>query len=134
MKTIHEFIATHGITADFANADRNPHMDHPDPYARHYYVTLRIPARKEIFELPFTVGSSWKREPTIADVLNCLASDASVFDMEPDFENWAESYGFDPDSRKTEATYTAIKRQSDSLCFFLGDAAYHDLLSETERL
>lgn len=42
--------------------------------------------------------------PPLVDVLACLVMDADVLNYST-FEEWAESLGYDPDSRKAEATY-----------------------------
>lgn len=44
--------------------------------------------------------------PVFADVLHSLASDSDVIDC-GGFEEWAENYGMDTDSRKAEASYRA---------------------------
>lgn len=44
--------------------------------------------------------------PNLADVLYSLASDYDVLDA-GSYEEWASNYGYDPDSRKGEATYRA---------------------------
>lgn len=44
--------------------------------------------------------------PDTRDVIYSLVMDAGVLDAR-DFEDWAASYGYDPDSRKAEATYRA---------------------------
>jgi hypothetical protein len=44
--------------------------------------------------------------PALGDVLQSLASDASALD-EPGFEAWADSLGYDRDSRKAEEIYRA---------------------------
>lgn len=43
--------------------------------------------------------------PDLADVLACLATDAEAHFAT--FEEWAGSFGYDPDSRKAEAIYRA---------------------------
>lgn len=58
--------------------------------------------------------------PDFADVLYSLASDASVLDH-PTYETWARDYGFDPDSRKGEATYRACMEIALRLRSALGD-------------
>jgi hypothetical protein len=49
-------------------------------------------------------------------------------------EDWCADYGYDTDSRKAEARYKTIQRQSAKLLKFLGNAAASDLLWNTERL
>lgn len=45
-------------------------------------------------------------EPKLADVVYSLVSDAEALDY-PTFEDWANSLGFEPDSRKAETIYRA---------------------------
>ena len=42
--------------------------------------------------------------PLFEDVLWCLVSDADALEY-PDFEEWAQCYGYDTDSRKAEAAW-----------------------------
>jgi hypothetical protein len=94
----------------------------------HWAVTLRM-GRKQM-TVPFSQGWAHTKPPTAADVLDCLASDASGADES--FEDWAANYGYDTDSRKAERTYNAVRKQTARLRQFLGDK-YEPLL-EVERL
>lgn len=47
-----------------------------------------------------------KLEPDLADVLYSLASDMAAIDYRS-FEDWANEFGYDTDSRKAEKTYQA---------------------------
>jgi hypothetical protein len=58
--------------------------------------------------------------PALADVLHCLCSDADAIDY-GSFEDWANSVGYDPDSRKAEATYRACLELALKLRNGLGD-------------
>ena len=51
-----------------------------------------------------------------------------------DFTDWAQEYGYDPDSRRAERTFNTVKRQSKGLRRLVGHAAFNELLWETERL
>lgn len=66
------------------------------------------------------------KKPTVADVLDCLASDASGADQ--GFEDWAGDLGYDTDSRKAEETYKTIQRQTKELRKLIGGAAFDALL------
>lgn len=72
--------------------------------------------------------------PDLADMLDCLTSDASSIDNTHNFEEWAGELGFDEDSRKAERSYQATMTQSVALCNVLGRDAYSDLLDNVERL
>lgn len=102
-------------------------------------------SKRRSFSFYFSQGSAHTQDPTLADVLDCLASDASGYENakprnhseRPDsaaFLNWASDYGYDPDSRKAEKTFRAIKRQSEQLKRTIGQAAYEELLYNVERL
>ena len=77
----------------------------------------------------------WKPvAPSIEDVLDCLASDASGFGNSRTFEEWADEYGYDSDSRKAEKTYNAVAENTKKLKNLLGHDLYEKLLFEVERL
>lgn len=78
-------------------------------------------------------GSKYRiKKPTVADVLDCLASDASGADES--FEDWASNYGYDTDSRSAERTYQTIQKQVKELRQLLGRDALNELLYQTERM
>lgn len=81
--------------------------------------------------IPFSMGPAHSHEPTVADVLECLASDYSGSDQA--FEDWAADLGYDPDSRKAERTYQAVVRQARKLEQFLGPDVVHTLVYEVDR-
>lgn len=134
-KSIHEFIAAHGLTAEIKAAHANPHMDDMAPDSKHYSVKISQvgfgPVRSMV--VPYSMGPAHKRGPTLAGVLDCLASDASTLENARDFEDWCSDFGYDTDSRKAEATWRAIMEQSTQLRKLLGYAAYSELLNEVER-
>lgn len=72
--------------------------------------------------------------PTVAEVLDCLASDASSVDGAGSFEDWASDLGFDSDSRKAEDTYRATAKQANELRRLLGPVDYRVLLENVELL
>ncbi len=116
------------VRADARWADSNPHMDNQDWPARHYRVTL-LRGRKRM-TVPFSCGLGIEREPTAADVLECLLSDYFTVNNGL-FDDWCAELGYDTDSRKAERTYTTVLRQSDRLSAFLGEAL--DVYLQAER-
>lgn len=83
----------------------------------------RTLAQQEIFEL-----ATEPALPDVATVLNCLASDSRGYDNARGFEDWANNYGYDTDSRRAEAAYRVTGEQSKRLRYFLGAANYAELL------
>ena len=64
--------------------------------------------------------------PDPCDVLSSLALDASILDA-GSFEDWASEFGYDPDSRKAEATYRACLEIALKLRQGLGDEGLRKL-------
>lgn len=72
------------------------------------------------------MGGKALEAPSAADVLYSLSSDADALDYAT-FEDWAENYGYDPDSRKGEATYRACLEIALKLRAAIGDAGLEKL-------
>lgn len=79
--------------------------------------------------VPFFTGPALG-EPSIADVVECLISDASSADQT--FEDWCGDYGYDTDSRKAGATYKAVVKQTAALRRLLGAEAIGRLAERGE--
>ena len=120
-----QFIKDNKIKAHCKSVSRNPNM--PDwKDANHYHVTLSSKGKK--MSVFFSMGLGHKNKPTVADVLDCLASDAPYADES--FEDFLSGFGYTDEDRKT---YNAIVRTNDRLRNFLGDS-FDALIYETERL
>lgn len=156
--TIAQFITDNCLKATSLPVKRNPHMDDPKWKANHYEVELirhwpgcgHGPTTHRLITY-FSKGEGhvygpkepFHRRgkpipPTAAEVLDCLASDAYGVDpagtgIFTSFENWADEYGYERDSRKAEATYDVCVKQAKELREFLGNL-YQKLLFEVERL
>jgi len=134
MATLAHFVARHNIVASAELVDGNPHC--PDWHdANHYRVTLRgrFNGHRRQLTVLFSMGYAHTSEPTAADVLDCLASDAVTVDCAGSFENWAADLGYDTDSRKAERTYRICQQQAEKLRAFLGEH-YSTILYQVERL
>ena len=114
----HNFGTRFKIAATVTSARDNPHMDTSFP-RYHYAVTLHLPEADMV--LPFSTGQSWTRVPDVYDVMECLWHDAVTVQACVDFEDWAESLGFDTDSREAERRYNACLEQYDMLSKGLGN-------------
>lgn len=64
--------------------------------------------------------------PELADVLYSLCMEADAIDS-PTFEEWAEDFGYDVDSRSAEKTYRACLETALKLRAGLGDDGLHKL-------
>jgi len=75
-------------------------------------------ARPRTLTVDFFTGSAIECEPTAADVIACLVSDACA--GRQSFEDFCADFGYDTDSRKAEATWKGCKSMSHKLARFLG--------------
>ena len=131
------------MTCTRVNDRARPH-DWPDN-ARHWRCTIsrRRTGTHGATHAPrmivmFTQGPGHSSQPTLPEVLDCIASDAATYTDARGFESWCSDYGYDTDSRKAFATWQAIQRQCaalDRLLRFAPEGGDMDtLLFNTERL
>jgi len=132
--TIQAFIEAEQLEMTVSRTARNPHMIEQMP--RNFDCTIRQVGRgnPRSMHVYFSQGSAHTKAPTLAEVLDCLASDASGIENALSFEDWANEYGCDTDSRKAEKTYHICQEQAEDLRNLLGRDAYKTLLYHTERL
>lgn len=129
---LQDFIGNTGIVAKVKRVESNPNMQDMGNGARHFIVTLK--AGRFSMRVPFSQGSAHTVDPTAADVLDCLAMDASSIENARNFEEWAGDLGYEADSRKAHRSYTICMRQAAKLRAMLGQDNYEVLLWNTERL
>lgn len=121
-----------GLSSLFTLVDRNPASSGWPAGTRHFYVKLYW--GNKIFETYYSMGPGITEDPTVADVLDCLAMDAlSVHEYDFNPIAWAREFG-DPDASKAMKTYEVICDQTASLEDFLGHEKFQELLYDTERL
>jgi hypothetical protein len=66
------------------------------------------------------------KTPTLDDVMHCLISDADTIDY-PNFEDWANCFGYEADSRSAEKIYRACLEIGLKLRSMLGDEKLRQL-------
>jgi hypothetical protein len=126
---------------DVLTTDYMAGVGHCPCVKRHNYNLAR-PTVEAVEAITFETenGRAWRSGmmpglpivPDVLDVVACLAMDASVLD-ENTFEAWAESCGYDTDSRKAEAIYRLCLSHALALRNALGEAdlaALRDAASE----
>lgn len=129
--TTAEFAAKHHVRSTAELVERNPHMSDMIAGSAHWKVTLRH-GRKQLTTF-YSQGPTIIHEPTAAEVLDCLASDAQSVIAARDFDDWASDLGYDTDSRRAFNTYDTILAQSARLLRFLGQDNYYFLCEQVER-
>jgi hypothetical protein len=131
MRTARQFAEDNRVRLACEWADANPHMDGSDRMDN-WRCKLRCGRRAMTVYFSKGFGHNGK-EPDVAEVLDCLASDAASVENAGSFEDWCGEYGYDTDSRKAEATYRLIEKQAAKLKALLGADEYKLLLFHTER-
>lgn len=107
------------VTIDCQKTDTNPHIKGQD--MDHWRCVLRRPGHQ--LTTVFSMGSGHNgHEPTADQVLECLLSDAGTVQYAGGFREWADTLGFEHDSRKAEQTFKTTQRQTAKLERFLGDS------------
>jgi hypothetical protein len=128
---MNKFIKDNKITITSKKVDNNPHMTNFD--GDHWKCILEY--NKKRMTIYFSKGYGFEgKKPSIEEVLNCLASDSLCIENNPSFEEFANEFGYDTDSRNAKKTYTVCIKQSKKLFKFLGEVLYNILLYATERL
>lgn len=122
--TPRQFCTQYGISATTERRTDNPNAqaDAWSKSASHYTVTLRRIGRdgkRRTLTTYYSMGSAHRNPPKVHDVLECLAMDAAGYESARDFEEWANEYGYDPDSRSAERIYITIQQQCAQLRDFL---------------
>lgn len=132
-KSYEEAAQRFGITFNCTQVARRPDGMMEENYiTRHFHC--KIKCGKRSFGLYFSQGSAFTQPPTLADVLNAIASDAQSYENARDFADWGSWYGCDTDSRKAKKIYKAVKRQAEQLKRTIGEEAYKVILEDCERL
>lgn len=136
-KTFEEAAERYGIKFDVRRVDSRPDkLMSEQPDMRHWRVRLSCGRRS--FSLYFSQGSAHTQPPTLTDVLSCIVSDAQSYEncaprsSSSNFESWCSDLGYDPDSRKAERIYKAVKKQAEQLKRTVGESAYDVLLEVSE--
>lgn len=117
---IREYVKQTGITAEVIE-DRG--IVHDDGW-EHRAATVRLsnPQNGETMVTPWRQGMGIVEHPSeqVAEIVDSLISDAWSYQQARDFEDWADEYGYDTDSRTAEATYRAIGELAPGIVALLG--------------
>lgn len=105
--------------ATYGNSAACPDDWSPPPTPWTVRLTRRDGSTRRTLTVPFWTGPASTKEPSAADVLSCLISDATF--GEQSFENFCHELGYDTDSRRAEVTYNQCRRLAPKVRRFLGD-------------
>lgn len=106
----------------------------------HFSYTLTVSNRYAEFnnptyyEFPYKQGVGITSPPKVIDIMSALLNDAQSVVNEPGFTDWAESLGYDVDSRAAEAIYQQIKANNAKLCKLFRTTDLEALLDAAQPL
>lgn len=120
MRTLQQLVRQDRLEMEFQTSLETP----PDGMAKSWVVTLRFPSRNREMTTLFHVGSP--RDPELADVVECLVSDAQDADLS--FEEYAEEYQRNADSRAEYAAWEATRAKTAEFKEFLGSVLFEQYL------
>ena len=130
-QTVADFAREHCVTLSVEPWHENPYMPDSDDM---YHWRCRLWCERRSVQFVFSMGQGCGgKAPGLVEVLDCLASDASLLENAPTFEQWADELGYDADSRTAERCFKATCDQSGALRRVLGGDAFEALLWNVER-
>ena len=109
------------------------HREHPNKVtdwqakANCYRVTLSYQGRS--YSLFYYQGTGITRDPSVSDVVYCLASDLSILTSCDTLKCFGECFGWNED---TANTYRAIKRQGARYSKLIGNPATIELIGSID--
>lgn len=138
METLDEFIARHGIEAEAEWSDSNPNAPDWPAAATHWAVTLRTDEKVAPGPIYFSQGMAHTEEPSAADILDCVALDATMLENAGgDGVDLAVEMGEVIDSAadvaKARKTAEVIEENAEKVRALIGAEAFEALLWDTER-
>lgn len=102
-----EFIVNEmGVTFASTKVLERPNGEDWHAGATHWRVLIQ--RGKEEMTVHYSMGPAHQETPNESDIFNCLLSDSQ--DVDGTFEDWADMFGYDADSRKAERTFKACQQ------------------------
>ena len=85
----------------------------------HHAYRLRLTHEGRSVETPWRQGIGITRDPEAHEVIGGLISDAQGIESCTGFTDWAEQYGYDPDSIRARGWYDEARQRYDDLADLL---------------
>jgi len=131
---ITEYVAAKGITLEILSETTTGIGDDTQ-----YKTTVRLAYDDRTLETPFEFGTDTLGGHALDDradlVLDNLVFDVSIYRRSESFEDFADEFGINPDSRSELALYEAMGDAAARLAEFVGgDAELENLIHNVERL
>jgi hypothetical protein len=126
-KTLPALLDELGVTLKIRHRAHPNHATEWQLKSNCYRVTLSYQGRT--YSLYFYQGTGIKSEPSVSDVIACLASDYSILSSCETLKCFRECFGWD---ENTANTYRAIKRQGARYSKLIGDPTTLELIGSID--
>ena len=110
-------IFENNMKLELAPAENNPSWN-CDIKANHYRFTMLFFTRE--FSCFYSQGIGIKESPEFDRIFECLAQECRDVENLSSFEEFADEFGYDRDSRKAESIYHTMRNQRGDLVNTLG--------------
>jgi hypothetical protein len=131
MQTVNKFIKKYGIKMESEQIRSRPDGLMSGRSQRHYNCTLILKDGQEM-SLYFSQGEGIPHYLKIEDVIDCIASDCSVFEECEDALDLYRDFGY-KDAKEARLVWDAITKQYEEALNFFGKDVLDELMYETER-
>jgi len=128
--TYEEFAEQMGITMTCKQIPSRQSSETWPPGSTHWRCHLKRGRNK--MQVTYSMGSAHRGTPVLADVLQSVALDASIWEANDTYEEFLDEFGYD-DDRRHRQTWLAIQKEGQSLYKLLDedDGYYETLLYHT---
>jgi hypothetical protein len=141
LKTLGQFVVFHGIEMTIDKGKKTPTEVNGEKAHRWIFrgqLKRTGKGQEYLHVTPFSYGQSiaeGSKKPTIAEVLDMLVSDASLYeDHKDDIDGFADNYCEGQKISEVLKGFNHCKAAASDLRLMLGSEAYEELLYNVERL
>ncbi len=130
--SLKRFIKKYQITFDYLQVP--PEMicrkqDHPGQ--KFFLLTLRRPGA--IMKTPFSQGAAVREWPSIEQTLTGLGSDIMLTLTHRSSEEYALTFGYDPDDEDTEKEWATLQYITEKMKEFLGPEGFDEFVAMAQK-
>lgn len=91
--------------------ESRPDKLEPKRFQGNHYCCVLKNAEGKSMSFYYSKGSALKGPPKLREVVECLVFDSRSIEESDSFEEWAQAFGYDEDSRAAERIYNACLEQ-----------------------
>jgi hypothetical protein len=102
-------------------------------WEHHAYVITLTNRDGDTVEVPWRQGLAVDNTPVATDVLWALGRECATFDQAPSFDEYADEFGYDTDSRRAYAEFEAVRAQRERIYAWCVSEQMYDDFTELDE-